>query len=1044
MPLERGIKQFYFASGIVTDTEAVASPFTEPQILENARFDKIGGIRKKDGCSAFPTTIDRTLTPTAPSDAGLFLKIQNYNETPIAFSYSGAVATNPRLQPLMLKWDAVRQNWQYSSEQGVQGLQSPHLDADSWLFTEGFTSKSQDRFHWFDCEYYNGNVYYVQSNGVSSSFVFGCVNFQSRNVIFSRTFTSAYYPRIIKRGSVLNIFYYDNVNSIWCYEFNPTTSVLSGAQLVVNIVGAGGYYDVDVDVTNNNAQLAYKTNGGFPTVNIFSSLISGSLGTVLTPVSTYSSGTAMGTVITTWRVTTNMTTSSFLAFSNAADTAVVVERLTSALVFGYAHTMVTGKQRIVAVAGGSFSASVATNETGLFCSYIESVAANKIRTEIRNYSSTAAAGTSQIIYNVEVFSKVLGSDPNTIALRGGRRGQSSIYLYTGSFDTRGYVFAGKLLYGKTFNTSVERGILLSESIYNNVTKIARVFDGTTNGIFGVPTILASAGYIREPTFGYNVESYVVGWSFCELKNSFNSGMFRQSTKVGDGVVLTGASPLYLDGDVISELGHVEYPDSSRFTLATAGAGNLSVGLYSYLAVYEWTDSNGKVHLSAPSVPFNITTTAGNQRVTITHDLNVIGNKATAIRIYRTAVTGSIYTFVDYMVFSTGNTWTMTDNSSDSNIAANEIVYTASGELSNIGLGACVHVSSWKNRVIGVFESGVIKYTKKIEGVEPPEFADELEIAGLDSVGGAPIATAALGDKLLIFKKERIYYTYGDGSNDTGTFGDFAVPELLTDVYGCISPASIVTCESYVYFHSKDSLCRIGQNLVVEPIGRKLDYNFSTVSKIKDAKVVASKREIRFSDGTKTFVWNYEIEQWSIFNIGSINSEVINGTYYFINSSNLLATELTNGDTREFGVAKQMIVATGWLNFENIAGFSRVYSVTLVCRKRGNHNLTVFFMYDNVPVLVDPHNINETTANSYIYSDGQNYDSASLAGGFDLTNKPMIYKIKTSRQKISSLKIVLADSEVSSSTGSLDILGIAVEYGFKKNIVKSWMGDSRNV
>lgn len=1044
MTLQKGIKQFYFAQGVDTAYDASATPTGKMHILENARFENLGSLKKGEGSAQLTKNVDTVINTGAPATAGSFLKIANYNETKVAISDAKTAATNARANPTILKWDDARSLWQNTSNADIQGLETPHLYADSWPFSKSFLSRAFDRTAWIESEYVAGNMYILASD-TPGTFTLYSVDFAARNVLFSKAY-SGYNPRILKIGTSLFIFYYDNVNSIFVQQFTPSTSVFSGIQLVVNNVGVGGYFDVTLDVSNNRAYLAYKTSLGFPRVNSYNTLISGALGVVLATVNTFTTAIAMDTKITVWVVTDNMVDSVFFSFSYWGDTAVRTESLTTAFVYNFGAATAAGFYRVVALSGGGNIADPVTGNTGIFISYIFSVGRNKINTALFCYSQTVAT-TNSIYHGMEVITKCLAGSPNTIAFRGGRAGQQSVYLYTGTFDSKAFTCAGKLLYGKLFSTSVEQGILTSESFTSNVTNFVRVGENDTTAFFGAPILVGNPGKIQEATFGYNVDAFLVSWGCCELKDAQSLGMFRQSVRVGDALVMTGASPLYFDGDVISELGHLEFPDAGRFTLATAGAGNLSVGVYSYVFMYEWVDGNGRIHLSAPSAPLGITTTAGNNRVAITFNTNIIGSKPTAIRVYRTAANGSVYTFVAYMDFTSYDfsalMYGYTDDSSDSNISANEIVYTQSGEFSNINIGSCLYVAGWKDRVLGIFEDGAIYYSKKIEGSEPPEFAGELTIAGLDNVGGSPTAIAPLGDKFLIFKKERIYFIFGDGANDTGTFGDFSIPELLTDIYGCVAPASVINVEEYVYFQAKDGICRVGQDLKVQPIGRELNY-FNTGAKIKSAYVSTSKREVRFSDGSTTYVWNYESAQWSIFTSGFISAEEISGEAHLVTSSGNLLKELTNGDTRIDGVQPQMTIGTGWINFENIKGFSRLYTILLSFRKRGNSNITVKLMYDDVADVVETHNITlDNASNSYIYPDSQNFSGAGLVTAADFANKPMVYRIKTARQKVSSVKIIIQDDTASASTtGTVDVVGLAIEYGFKANVAKLWMGDAR--
>lgn len=1069
MPLEKGIKQFYFSQGVDSALDAAATPVGKLHILENGYFEKVGSIRKKPGFVASSTAVDNVVDSTAVSSTGIAYNIAAFGTSKILFAVN---SVSDYWHKLLFKWDTARSLWQNTSVSPLvsgstttpinQGKVSPHVNCDSWTFSSGTLYKAQVRYSYIDCEYYNGNVYYITSTN-GTSFTFGAYNYASKNVLFTKNFATGYRPILRKINNKMYLFYMDVPNTdLYVTEFNPATSVFSGNQLVVSNVVAGNVeFSVSFDITNNRTYVLYKNNAGTLTCNSYNTLISGALGVALATVNTYTGGVAAGTKMAVWVVTSNITASRcFISYSNAADTEAQIIGLTLALAVSFGPSVViTGKNLISGITGGGFSGdydtSIADFNTGVFVGHVESAAELHLNNvAIRTYTSGGTAGTTQIIYNTKVFSTAISGNPQMIALKGGRTNQQSVYIYAGTFTTKGFSLAGKLLYGRLFSEDTEVGIPAATDIIltTNITNFARVYSEGVAGIFGAPVTLASLGSIREAGTGYLLSSYEVAWGGCSVGDGTDLGLSRQSSSISGALIFNGGSPLYCDGEVISELGHLEYPASSvrRLALSLNAGGALGIGVYSYCLVFEWTDGLGKVHLSAPSSPRSITTTAGNQNISIRLYSNNMGDKPVSIRVYRTAVNGSVYTLVDYMVYASRMTWNMTDLSTDSEISGNEILYTLSGELSNINPGACQYIAASKDRAWGVFENGVIKYSKKIEGVEPPEFADELEIA-IEASGGNANSIGILQDKILIFKESRIYFIYGDGPNDTGTYGDFSLPQLITNVYGCISPMSVIAAEDYVYFHAKDGICRIGPDLKVEPIGRELDYYFASKPTILCSAVVTDARQVRFSDGTRTYVWDYDLLQWSIYTggTGALSMAVIDSTVHWTNSSYLLQEELSTGDTREGGAGTvAMTIGTGWISFDNIQGFERIYSIMIKCRKRGNHSLLVRLMYDGVPTIVETHTIDETTSNSYIYGDTQNFEASGLVTAADYANKPMTYRIKTSRQKVSSIKVVIQDQEVAfpstSTTGTVDVIGLAIEYGFKKNITKLWMGDGRTV
>jgi hypothetical protein len=78
-------------------------------------------------------------------------------------------------------------------------------------------------------------------------------------------------------------------------------------------------------------------------------------------------------------------------------------------------------------------------------------------------------------------------------------------------------------------------------------------------------------------------------------------------EIGNNLHASGGIISSYDSQNINELGFNLYPENVDYQ-AFVNGGGLKQGAYQYVAVYEWTDSQGQIHRSAPSVPLDVDTT----------------------------------------------------------------------------------------------------------------------------------------------------------------------------------------------------------------------------------------------------------------------------------------------------------------------------------------------------------------------------------------------------------------------------------------------------
>lgn len=1065
MALQRQVNQFLFSQGSNSRLTPEALPAGKLTILENAVIDKLGALRHKPGSDPMTTSVDVGLSTAFPSTLDTAECITSYNNTPILSTINGRTTSSPLTAPsLLYSYNSSLNKW------------SPISGAYCVLTDYFTTSIAGTRTSWGDCVLYNNLLYVTANNNVVSVFaiidpiskltvrtVGGVVNGLNRPNI----------SRVCRLGTKIYFLYLDiATTNFYALEYDPATGNTGTTQLVVNNMLAAPastacVYDFHIDEAGT-FYLAYKNSGASTiTVSSYTSLTSGTPAVALTPVNTTTLATVAGGTISIYG---NRTTGTFAAnpriyvsYTTATNNSCITYGLTATLgaVFGPHTAFTSGADSVRAIVGSS---SVYNNRICLYASVVQSSAGSiYIGTQVIEYTISGASGATDYAMNYWVFSKprqYLGLD--YMIFYNYDTNQTGYHIATTSgLNSSGRRFT---IVGKIFNG--EGG--LSAEIPPETLGTLRHFcpaiteADSTNSFYCVGGKQVSAYSSTSKTFSIAILSF-------KPNDSLGRTARWANKEIAESVNFVGGIASMYDGETFYEINFPRYPSTSLATLTSSAAGGLVTagGTYSLVFVYEFIDGNGKIHLSSPSEPKLITTGVGTNTIQFVIANNIQGLTGKTnynLLVYRTTNGGSVHYFDQRLEFANGSLIFMTGTCSisDAALQANAILYTDTQELANLDVWGVRSIDIYKDRLFCLTPDGLY-YSKKIELGDPVEFAGELNIP-IESTGGDSVAIATLQDKLLIFKRDRIYIVYGDGPNDTGTFGDFSQPQVINQTLGCINANSIVADGDYVYFQSKETLCRINPSLQVEKIGGELDYFLNSQPSIRTATVLPKQRQIRFSDLTRTYILFTEPQQWGVFYYGSsatingaISSTVINDVYYHIpnDSTPPLPTpnekvykeDETSIEDFGTGTVAPYAIATSWIRLESVQGFQRLYSLFILGRKRGAHNLTVKIMYDYVPVVVETHTINESTANSYIYTDANVFVSDSVPSGSDQTNRQYQYRIKTARQKVQAIRLLITDDASPGSptfVGTADLIAAAFEMGVKRLSPKMWIGDGRTV
>lgn len=600
-------------------------------------------------------------------------------------------------------------------------------------------------------------------------------------------------------------------------------------------------------------------------------------------------------------------------------------------------------------------------------------------------------------------------------------------------DISGNVVA-KLAYsngGGYYTTSV----LPSVTIDGSVVKIAYLFKDLIAAV--------NPENLTPPSAGTNIYSQkginLVTFDFSEQQYA--------TAEIGENLHLSGGLLWMYDGVKPVEHGFLVFPEDIVITTSTTG-GSLADQDYYYVATYEWTDNQGNLHRSAPSVPVKKTTTGGN---TSTNTVNIptyrltykTGDNVVRIVLYRWSTAQQTYYQLTSISSPTLNSTTTdsvayTDTVADSSILGNNILYTTGGVVENIAAPASSIFTLFKSRFVMVDSENrnSLWYSKQVIQGVPVEMSDLFTLyiaptAGAQGDTGPTTALGAMDDKLIIFKRDAIYYETGDGPDNTGANNDFSEPVFITSTVGCANPKSVVLMPSGVMFQSDKGIWLLGRDLSTKYIGADVQaFNDFTVT---SALAIPGTNQVRFTlNNNVMLTYDYYYAQWSVFNPPEALSAVLFGDKHtYLSTGNRIFQE-TPGSYFDGSTPVLLSWVTGWFNLAGLQGFQRFICLYLLGEYKSPHRLNIEIGYDfqarSQSVMYSPTNYSGT------YGD-ELYGGLPYYGGYSSREQIRVF---AEQQKCQSFQIAVSeiyDSTLEAQAGEgLTLSGFNLVVGLKKGYV----------
>lgn len=537
-----------------------------------------------------------------------------------------------------------------------------------------------------------------------------------------------------------------------------------------------------------------------------------------------------------------------------------------------------------------------------------------------------------------------------------------------------------------------------------------------------------------------------------------------TAEIGGDLHLSGGFLWMYDGYLPVEHNFFLWPDSTAAANSTEAVWSTTGGAihaqpdnstnnnaYYYQITYEWTDNQGNAFRSAPSIPIAVTTTGsvttGSILITVP-TLRITMKTANPVKIviYRWSVAQEEY----YQVTSisspllndpTIDELTFTDTLADPSILGNNLIYTTGGIIEDVNAPASNLLTLFDTRLwlVDAEDPNLLWFSKQVIEATPVEMSDLLTLyvppttASQGSTG--PItALAVMDDKLIIFKKDTIYYINGTGPDNTGLNNQYSPVTFITSSVGCANQKSIALMPMGLMFQSDKGIWLLGRGLDTEYIGAPVE-DFTLTASVNSAVGVPETNQVRFTlDSGITLMYDYYYAQWGTFvGVSAISSCIFQGLHTFINQYGAVYQEAP-GLYVDGSNPVLIQFQTGPLRLDQLQSYQRAYFFYILGTYISPHKLMCSITYDyeagpSHSVLITPNNYGTA------YGSGPSQSPYGQGTPYGGPSNLEIWRVFLDRQRCMAISITLQeiyDATFGVAAGAgLTISGLNVVCGFKK-------------
>ncbi len=355
--------------------------------------------------------------------------------------------------------------------------------------------------------------------------------------------------------------------------------------------------------------------------------------------------------------------------------------------------------------------------------------------------------------------------------------------------------------GEAFPLAAVESLAASQklSVPQGMYQVQRTADGRFSSVLPVQVVYEdNAGTIvRHFVLTLFEESYL-------QMSDIATDPTQKPVAYGANALATGGQIGIVSGGNLRRLGAAT-PPRILSVVSSVGAGALTSGAqYGWVALEEQIDAEGNIWRSPPSPPLLLTLGAADNTATVTYSSWAADGASGLTRrvgIYRTSANGSSYRRITSFIETPGTNTVYVDLLADAVQDEGEVLYTI-GELTTAITPPARAIWFHDDRmfIINAEYPTEVWYTKNLRPGRQPEFTNE-GIVDQDDAFGDCTNGAHLDDKAVIFKKNAIYFSQGEGFTDSGSGTNYSFTQISGDV-GAIPGSPLISNGQTIWFVSE--------------------------------------------------------------------------------------------------------------------------------------------------------------------------------------------------------------------------------------------------
>lgn len=500
----------------------------------------------------------------------------------------------------------------------------------------------------------------------------------------------------------------------------------------------------------------------------------------------------------------------------------------------------------------------------------------------------------------------------------------------------------------------------------------------------------------------------------------------------DGSAMAAAAlPIQWDGVEVVELGGPSLHAPKIAGVLTGGSGPvLAAGVYSYRAMYQFTDATGATRRSRPSNIVTITTTgAGTDkpvlRVTMPDSMrNGVQTGAVSILLYGTVANGGADFHLSTDLPTAADAYQVTFGAINPVDLAGQQIFSVTGaggeELFPHPAPPLWDVVVIGSRAYGIdaeYRSRLVCTKLRVSGVGF-EWAPALEVP-FPGGAGKLMSVREWQGLPVVLTERGVYSISGAGPNNTGAGGDFGPPNRVGEI-GCTSRDSVIVTPNGILWQFADWFVRLdGSGVSYVP-------NIRVYATVTGALMMRAQDEaVFFTNQAKAWVYNFARDRWTtweegtyanaITNVVSLPSTMLDSLVYSTAGGRML--RITHASV---GTAPSMIWRTDWIQLGGDWQDSVILRwIVVKGRSLSTHDLTVS-VFTNFDDGTPRPAITWSTAELATLQDG--------VGRFSL-------KMEPTEQNTRAVKLIISDLLTGTAGGGFQPSAITVVWALDDGLLR---------